>query len=1045
MAVDRGELRYKIAIEDEFTKPIQRFRTELLKAKNTLDFVRDAGAGFNQMSQSVAQSTAQIRRFRQASSQNSSQEAAANREAQQRLREISAEQKKRLANEKLRADILKAQRADAERTAKAERLAAAEAEKTQRRAALATRQHANEQRGLGKSLFDTGTKANRLTFTFRRLFGALAAFTLIREVSGAFVSLLGSGVQFNRTIEESRIGLAGLFTAIGQVTDLAGNLQTGPDAFATALTVADEQMVLLQADALKTTASFEQLLEVFQVAVGPGLAAGLQIDEIRQVSTLVSQAATALRISQDQLSEEIRALLTGAGTQRTSRIFTALGFSGPEIEQAKQAGTLFQLLETRLRAFGKAAEAAQNTMTGLNQRLREAISLTAGRASIGFFLELKDLLKELGDAFVTVQRDSEGVIQKITPRPEAVQTLAILFSGLQDAVATIRAGIQELSLTQIQQAVAGLANAFRVLSVVAVGIVRGLISGFSDVAVITQRLFGAFDAPVVREIVALFVRLGTLAGSLSISLFLATSAARLLLSPLFLVFGILKNILSTVTLALNVIGKIPAKLIPWVAALGLVFAGFKKVFELILDMPVSITDTAKIIGLSFANLFQRIFLEGKIIFKELGNSIVAFFQDPIAFIARQFSALFSGILQLVSGFAAILGIAEDFRVEVEAGIAALDGFANNKPEPFFNTGKDREDLFKFIVDSKRAINDLGAEIGRKSAARDFDISPKFDGEEATLNLKSLLADINAEITGLIGGDIVDTEAITKKLEALTADLQKRLGNVTAGAVEENEKLVLTSFGNLIVSSAKFIDLLTNMTRAFADFAATAIVDAFDPTKDTDLVEAFARFLQDIAKQILQMLISLVVATAIAKAFGVPLTADKSPPPISELNAAFPFAEGGEVPNSPHGGPRPAGIPASDTVAAFLTPGEVVQSLAAVRKYGADFLLALNAGAIDPFAIRALQDGLGSRRNVRRSVARSGAMAFASGGLVPATPAAQATRDAAVSQTEAQPPIALVVGNEQSLDRLLAGGRKAMLDFINANAGSIAGSLSKVRT
>ena len=72
----------------------------------------------------------------------------------------------------------------------------------------------------------------------------------------------------------------------------------------------------------------------------------------------------------------------------------------------------------------------------------------------------------------------------------------------------------------------------------------------------------------------------------------------------------------------------------------------------------------------------------------------------------------------------------------------------------------------------------------------------------------------------------------------------------------------------------------------------------------------------------------------------------------------------------------------------------------------------------------------------------GTRVYADGGLVPAA-GLQQTRSEVRTATEAQsqPPIALVVGNEQSLDRLLAGGKRAMLDFMRINASAVSGIIN----
>lgn len=1040
MAVDRGELRYKIAIEDQFTKSLRNFRSEVDASRRALGDLRAARArSGNSAEERRARDEAraaekeQIQRLRQLAANQK----ILDNQQKFRIAQVQDERRERQRLAKVALDAEKAQRREAAATAKAQRQAAAETERAQRRAAAAMRAAAKENSVLRNGILGTADSVNRVAFTFRRLFGILAAFTLARQVVSGFGSLIGGAIQFNRTVEDSQVGLASLLVSAGEVTNEYGELVKGAEAFTIAQREAAIQGNKLRQDALRTTATYEELLVAFQAALGPGLAAGLDPDQVREVAVNISQAAAAFGLEQNQLAEEVRSLITGTGQLRTTRLAQVI--SNEDIRKAREAGKLFELLTDRLKPFALAADVTQQNFSGLIARLQDAVQLSSGSASVPFFLELKLLLGDLGDLFVDLKRDANGVIESVTPKPQAVAALAIVFDGLKTATETIRAGIRSIDYTQVTNALAALSAGLRAVADIGVGFIRGLISGFSDLAVIGEKVFGGLNSPALREAVALVTRLGVLLIPLPLIVSAAAGAFRLLLAPLSLAVALGKKLLTFAELTLGVIGKLPAKLLPALAAITLIVLGFQKMAKEILGFDVGIKDTLQFLGLTFQEFFGRVTRLGTIAFKTFANQLLGFFQAPLSQIAASFSDLFGGILQLVSGAAAIIGVSEDARANIEAGVSTLRAFSEGvAPPKIFDTDKDRAELDAFLNESQQKFTNLAAELDTRAKGSDFAIPVELDTGPALDGLAGFLAEINAELTGLIGGDIVDEEGIADKLSKLGEDIEKRLGNIFGKSTQEAEKLTTNSFGQLIANSQQYIDLLTNSVRAFASFASDAIVDAFDPTKDVDIRERFARLLQDIAKQVLQTILQLLIATAIAKAFGVPLAS-----PGKETIPALPFADGGKVPDTGPPVARPAGIPKSDTTLAWLTPGEVVQSLDAVRKYGTDFLLALNDGAIDPLALRSLS-GLGAERRVRRSVKRSGALSFANGGLVPVQ-AAQAAATAGGGTATAQPSIALVVGNEQSLDRMLAGGSKAMLDFMRTNASQIDGILSRNRT
>lgn len=1046
MAVDRGELRYKIQVEDKFTDPIRKFRQELLLAKGTIDLVKESTLGFKNLKVEVDGARKSTRQFRTEKQQEATEDRQQRAEQLRRLREIAAAQKLQGQNEKIRASLAKEISARQQQAAKVEAAAAKQQAKTAADAAKAAADAKKRNQDLFKSLLQTNDAANRVAFTFRRLFGILAAFTVARQAVGAFTGLVGASIQFNRTIEDTEVGLAGLFTTLGNVKNSQGELVQGAQAFAEAQKIARDQIKELQKDAIRTTATFEQLVSTFQVAIAPGLNAGFNLEEIRKLTTLVSQAASAISVPQDQLAEEIRALLIpGAATSRTSRIFTALAIKPEELKRAKEGGKLFEFLESRLKTFDLASEASQRTFSGLLARIQDALQIASGTGGFVFFEELKGLVKDVGDAFLTVEKGADGAIKAITPNPKAVATLAILFDGLRDAAATLRQGFRDFNLTQVQNAVAGIAEGFRIAAQIGLGFIQGLTAGFGDVFALVTKITGSLNSPVFKELVSLVTRLAVTFGGIGLILTGIISTAKLILLPFTVVAGVVVNIGKGLAFVYQLVKLIPGKagLGLWTAALAGIFLGFEQIFEKILETNLTIGDVARIIGLSFETAFKFVVGQGEIIFKQFANLLVGIFTAPIQTIANLFLDLTQSVLEIGSGLAAVIPGMEDFRNKVEDTITALQGLGRGKTPELFpkkDIEKQKAGLIDLVASTQKAFDDIAAGIAVRNANEEFQIPISVETSDAQSEIAKIIAGINSSLNGLLGGDIVDEQGLVDALEKAQKAIEGTLGSLEGKASTQ----ILTEFEKtiqgIIVKSSNFLTVLEAGVQGFADTAASAIVDAFDPTKDVDIGERFARFLQGLAQQILSTLIQLLVATAIAKAFGVPLPTDTTPPP------SLGRAEGGPIPGG-FAAPapvRPSGLDPRDTTPIWAQPGEFMQQLSAVRKYGTDVMAAINDGLVDPTALRNLA-GLGSHRNIRRS--SKGGAGYATGGtIVPGITQAQSTAARAADRADAAaPPIALVAGNEQSMDRLLSGGKRAMLDFIKSNAPAIEGLLGRNRS
>lgn len=286
----------------------------------------------------------------------------------------------------------------------------------------------------------TSRAGNSLFFTFRRLFGAFAAFALLREGVAAIGATLRGAIQLNAAFEAAQVGIAAVATSVGQVRDATGQTVTGAKAFVLAQREAAKQTRRLRQDALETAFSFQELVETFQTALGPGLAAGFDPDQVRKFTVSIAQAAAALGLEGNQLAEEIRSIFSGAITPRTTRIATALGITNDDIKRAKEAGNLAAFLDEKFKSFNIAGKASLQTFTTILSNVRDAFEQVLGAGGLALFNEVKASLQSIQKLLLV--KDKDGLL---TPRPEVVATFRALLSPLERALKVFNEGNADAS------------------------------------------------------------------------------------------------------------------------------------------------------------------------------------------------------------------------------------------------------------------------------------------------------------------------------------------------------------------------------------------------------------------------------------------------------------------------------------------------------------------------------------------------------------------------------------------------------------------------
>ena len=285
------------------------------------------------------------------------------------------------------------------------------------------RSASNAVNSIGKSSKSAYGDVGNLTRAFERLNRTLFAFAgvvVIRELATQLQNAARAGIDFNKQMEISRLGIASVLASSGTLVTVTGRVAKEAEKFSVAQQLSSKITKQLQVDNLKTAATFQQLTRAFQETLAPALQKGFNVEQVRSFTLAMVQAASAIGLNLDMLAEETRSLLTATINPRTSRIAVALGLTNKDIREIqKDGGDLFDFLMEKLKAFTQAGEYFQTTFSGALSNIQDAFEILLGYASSQFF----DFLKQ---GFIDVQREIVNINEatnEIEINPEAVRKL----------------------------------------------------------------------------------------------------------------------------------------------------------------------------------------------------------------------------------------------------------------------------------------------------------------------------------------------------------------------------------------------------------------------------------------------------------------------------------------------------------------------------------------------------------------------------------------------------------------------------------------------
>lgn len=251
-------------------------------------------------------------------------------------------------------------------------------------------------------------------------------------LSDSVSQLVSSGLQFNKAMETNAIGMAGILTSMTTIN--GKNMEWNQ-----ALKASQGIIKGLNEDALKTAATSEELVGTFRALLGPGLGAGMKIDEIQKLTTTGVNAVKSLGLSGQQLIQELRDLVQGGITPASSTLATALGLTDADIKAAKASSEgLFNFLMERLKGFERAAQETPNTIAGMEDQLKEGLSKAMSIAVEPVQEKYKELMQQMsGSIFTDDLGINEDLANKLQTAGEHIANMVDDFKAMAQIIAPV--------------------------------------------------------------------------------------------------------------------------------------------------------------------------------------------------------------------------------------------------------------------------------------------------------------------------------------------------------------------------------------------------------------------------------------------------------------------------------------------------------------------------------------------------------------------------------------------------------------------------------
>lgn len=224
--------------------------------------------------------------------------------------------------------------------------------------------------------------------------GLATALTGLYNAADLGAELIKKPFEFAKGMETNSLGIAGILQSM---TEINGKQLEWNQA----MQISGGILHDLNDAALRTAATSEDLVEAFRALLGPGLAAGMDIDQLKEFTTVGVNAVKSLGLPRNQIVQELRDMVQGGIRPQSSTLAVALGLTDADIAAAKASSEgLFEFLMKRMKGFERASLETPKTMAGLMDQISEGFTRSAATGTVEVYNAYKDMLGDIANLFL---------------------------------------------------------------------------------------------------------------------------------------------------------------------------------------------------------------------------------------------------------------------------------------------------------------------------------------------------------------------------------------------------------------------------------------------------------------------------------------------------------------------------------------------------------------------------------------------------------------------------------------------------------------------
>jgi hypothetical protein len=280
-----------------------------------------------------------------------------------------------------------------------------------------------------------------------------AAAVGIGSITAIFQKTIIAGIELNRQFEDMQIGISAIIAGVSQDIDALGNKLSAKQKLEISTAQAQQDMAALKLANRETTASLQELTEAYQNTLAISSSLGLSSEQTIKTVKDLANAAAAIGVPMNQLSQEIRGVFQG-DTSKNSRVNQILQIKKETIEAKAATGELYTYLEGVLKDYAEVGALAAKSLSGIKSNLQDTIDTILAESTKGiyeaeknFLSEFEEYLSQNQDAIISYGEKIADVLLRVGNfAVSALKDIGNILSSLWSIVKQAASGWESLGV-----------------------------------------------------------------------------------------------------------------------------------------------------------------------------------------------------------------------------------------------------------------------------------------------------------------------------------------------------------------------------------------------------------------------------------------------------------------------------------------------------------------------------------------------------------------------------------------------------------------------